>query len=612
MSSKPRRTAPLPRRTINRRFHRPRYRPPRLPAPSRRVFPRRLDRPAFKPRLPARFNSFLSLGITVGTAAILGAAFLIFESYYSTRVMPHVSVDGIALGGVSLTEAPAYLQARVAERDAQPILLRVGSQSFNVTGRQFKARYDLAPALVLAIREGHDDDTTTRIWNQLVTLIQGREYAVTGTHDPRAVDRYLARLDAAVTVQPRPAVVGLHGTHALILREPVPGHRLDRPAAARLLNRLISTRTDFSATLPLQLTGSPITHDIAQAAVDQAQYVLNRPTLFSIGTKLRGFALQPRELAKLITFTNTFDAHRRNWLVALGIDHRKLKATLAPIAAQVNRPPQPAFFQVALGSNADQDVAVPVPGIKGFVIDTDATAALILSQGPSHTVVVPILHPVSSFDVAAARKLNIDSEWGKAPTLWAGSTAQRASNIQVAADQLNNILLKPGQILSVTGVISPVTTLHGYTVDLNSIARTDISGANGGTVQVASALFQAAYRAGLPILERQQYPFLTALDGQIGYDAMAVARATGPDLQIANDTGRTLLIMAQTFPADHTVTAYVFGNSTVGRKVTVAQPAVTLNQDGSIDATISRQVSGDHAPTQDQIASHYETITAYP
>ncbi|HWE62077.1 MAG TPA: VanW family protein [Chloroflexota bacterium] len=553
----------------------------------------------------------LTLGIGLGVLVILGTAFLIFESIFSTRVNPHVSVDGIALGGISLSDAPSYLAQKEAERDLQPITLQVGSATYQVTSRQFRATYTLGPALQQAVTLGHEGDVVTRIWNQITTVVQGRDYTVTGTHDAQAVDRYLVGLNQRITVQPQSAAVGIRGNQAVVLRHPASGRRLDLPGAMRMLNGLISRRSSFSVNLPVQITVSPINGAVAQLAVDQAQALLSHPTYFSILDQIKGYELTPSQLAKLLTFHDAYDRKSRQWALALGIDRAKLRTTMAPIAAQVDRPPTGAFFTVAQTTNGDY--AVPTDGIPGRVIDTDATAPLILNQGPSHTVIVPILYPQSRFDKAQALALHFDTEESKVPTLWSGSSRARVVNIKATAGQLDNIRLNPGQILSVTGVISPAVALHGgYVPDLNTIGATDVSGVNGGTVQVASALFQAAYRAGLPIVSRTQYPFLTAFDGQIGYDAMVAARPQGPDLQIANDTKHQVLILIKPDANSQLVTAYIFNSSTVGRTVQVNTPNVTINQDGSVDVTVSRQLGGDVTPGQDQISSHYQALDPYP
>lgn len=610
MSSRPRRTVPPRPLRINRRFERPGgYRPASPDAnPARRVFRRRLARPAFRKRVQG-FQHFLSLGITLGLGVILGVALLIFESIYASRVNPNISVDGIPLGGVSLADAPAYLRHKETDRDLQPSVVRVGAESFTITNHQFRARYTLDAAVRQAMRDGHGGTPLGRLWEQIQIMVQGRDYSISGTHDRRAVARYLADLDRKISRSPRGATVGIRQGAVAIVREPLSGQRLDLPAATRKLDHLVSTRSTFTADLSVQTTGSPITHDLAQAAVDQAQALLGQPILFSAGTKIKGFELRPDQLVKLLTFTNRYDERARQWQVAVGIDDHKLRATLAPIAALVEFPPLPAYFKVEQVDGTDY--AVPNQGANGVAVDINGTAPLILAAAATHAVTVKVIYPHSTFDVRAARKLQLDTEESVAQLSWAGASNERVTNLNNAAKALDNVRLAPGQTFSVTGAVGLVTTRNHYAPGLNTLSAGDISGANGGTDQAASALFQAAFRAGLGILSRTAYPYPSTFNGPIGYDAMVVARKGGPDLQITNNTKHAMLILVDVAKREGQLTTYIFNNHGINRKVQIGEPQVTINQDGTVDAIINRQVSGDMS-TQDQIVSHYQAVDPYP
>src|ERR1035437_7823304 len=122
MSSAPRWTSPLNRRPTKRRFNRPNYRPARPAAPPRRIFQRHLERPAFRDRRVRPQDVAMLLGVFLGLIGVLCLSFLLFSSYYAQRVSPHISVDGIAMGGVALNSAPAYLRERIAQRNARPLV----------------------------------------------------------------------------------------------------------------------------------------------------------------------------------------------------------------------------------------------------------------------------------------------------------------------------------------------------------------------------------------------------------------------------------------------------------------------------------------------------------
>ncbi len=612
MSSKPRRSAVQTRPPINRRFPRPNYRTPRPVSLPRRIFPRKLDRPAFQRGGRSRpVDSFLRLGIFLGLLVFLSIATLIFEHVYADRISPHVSVGGIALGGVSLSSAPAYLQQKVDARDNLPIVLHLqlpsGDRIFEVKAKQFHSQYDLRTPLQAARADGHNGDTLTNLWNQLGTMVQGHDYAITGVHDQASVIRYLAWMDKQIDIPPIPAQVGIQNGQVAIVRHTVPGTIIDVAAAARLLSQAIDSHAVFSLSIPLLRVDPPVNDAVAQVTVDQARALLSRPTYFSSVNRIRAWYLQPSQLLHLIAFNPTY-LPGKGWTIAMQINARLLSATMAPIAAAVNRPPIPASFTVAEVNGVAS--AVPQPDGPGTAIDIKRTAQAILNAAvTNHTVVLPLLYPRAKFDQAAARALNLDTEMGSGPTELANSSPARIHDAQVAATAVSNTLLKPGEVFSLIKTLGPVIRSAGYTPGLNRIGKADISGVNSGVTQVASALFQAAYAAGLPIRSRTPYPYLTAFDGPPGMDAMLIAGRKATDLQFQNDTSHTILVSVTVY--GDRVVAYLFNNSQVQRTVHVAGPTVTLNQDGSVDTTISRVVRGD-VSKQDSVASHYDAIDSYP
>ena len=612
MNSRPRTSGPRP--PINRRFRRPTYVPTRAGAPSRRVFKRRFDRPAFERRFTKAFDSFVTLGITTGLVVILGLALLIFEAVYSDRVMPHVSVDGIALGGVSLGDAESTLLRKEDARNGLPIVLQVGDASYPVQRSQFGATYDYRRALQQAVDLGHQGAFVTKLWDQISTMINGIDYAIRGHHSEQAVANYVAQLDNRITIQPKPAQVGIKGGEVRLLHDPVPGRRLDRAVAEQRLNAVLSSHSQLQTTLPIQITGSPITHDIADATVQQAHQLLSQGIYFSAQNKIKAFVLTPQQMIKLLTFTDTFDTAQRAWVVKMGIDLPRLRATLAPIAAIVDKPPTPAYYRLVAGANGDTDYAVPEEGSPGTMLDVDVAASLIVAAAQSHQVTVPLISPHATFNQDVARKQNFDTELARVSVSLAGADNALTTNANAAAQAINEIQLQPGHTLSFTGIISPANGLKGFIPGLNAVAPTDLTGVNGGAVRVASALFQAAYQAGLPVIARTPYPYLNQYDGTTGYDALVVARHDGPDLQIVNDTKHAVLFLIQSSETQQNLKVGIFNSTDIAlRTVQVSDPQVTINSDGSVDTLVGRTLTGGgKSPTQDQFTSHYDQLDPYP
>lgn len=610
MSSRPKRNAPQTPSSINRRFARSAYRPERPKAPPRRIFPRRLDRPEFLGRRARARDMYLRLGISGGLFGVLLVTFALFEGYYSTRVNPHISVDGIPLGGVSLADVPSYVQGKLDARNNQPIILHVDDRTYQVTSTQFRAHYDPALAIAQAQNDGHTGDFVTKLWNQFNTLLSGHDYPLTGTHDPKAVQKFLDKVATDITYGPKPAEVGVVDGQVTIVHESTLGRQLDMVAARRQLNSEVDKHSSFDLNVPLQFPSSPISHDVAQQAVDQAQNLLSQPVYFSSLAKVRAWYLKPSQLVHLLTFAPRQDP-TKGWIVGIGLNTKKLAGTMAPIAAAVNHAPVPAYFKFVEAANGQPDTAVPYPDSPGLAINIKKAAqAILASPSNGHTAVIPFDHPLAKFTLADARTLNLDTLLGKGVADLTGSGRKRVANAQAASGMLDSIRLAPGQTLSVTTVITPVAKANGFVPEEGGFGlKYDISGTNGGPNQVASALFQAAYKAGLTIVQRASYPNVTTFNGLPGTDAIVHARPHGADLRFVNNTNQVILV--GTVVSNGYVTGYVFDNSATHRITATSGPIVTLNQDGTIDAQIGRTVSGDRSQ-QDHVQTHYNNISQYP
>jgi vancomycin resistance protein YoaR len=86
-----------------------------------------------------------------------------------------------------------------------------------------------------------------------------------------------------------------------------------------------------------------------------------------------------------------------------------------------------------------------------------------------------------------------------------GRTPNQCANIRRAAAVLDGIALAPGQVFSFARALGPVSADTGFVKGLairdGETARED----GGGICQVSSTLYNAALRAGLPILERRRH-----------------------------------------------------------------------------------------------------------
>ncbi len=144
---------------------------------------------------------------------------------------------------------------------------------------------------------------------------------------------------------------------------------------------------------------------------------------------------------------------------------------------------------------------------------------------------------------------------GHFSTYYPGSSDDRNFNLALAARKLCGTVVPAGGVFSFNAALGQASRENGFHQGHVFIGDRIVPGYGGGVCQVASTVYNAARRAGLPIVERHQHG-LTVPYLQPGEDATIAYGYL--DLRIRNDTGEPLrLIMSAEGPR---VTAEFFGS----------------------------------------------------
>ena len=122
-----------------------------------------------------------------------------------------------------------------------------------------------------------------------------------------------------------------------------------------------------------------------------------------------------------------------------------------------------------------------------------------------------------------------------------GGGSNREKNIERCLDTLNGSLVAPGENWNWNEVVGRCDESTGYLPASVIIGSDVVQSAGGGICNVATAVFNAAYEAGLPIVERTNHSIYQP-NYPLGRDA-AVSWEY-PTLVFTNDTARYILVTA--------------------------------------------------------------------
>jgi vancomycin resistance protein VanW len=152
-----------------------------------------------------------------------------------------------------------------------------------------------------------------------------------------------------------------------------------------------------------------------------------------------------------------------------------------------------------------------------------------------------------------ARALDAPMLIGHFTTDYPHSAPDRNFNMALAMSKLRGTVVPAGGVFSFNGTIGDANRANGYRKGRVFVGDRIVEGYGGGICQVASTLYNAAVRAGLPMVERHLHgltvPYLTpGEDATISYGAL--------DLSFRNDTGGPLFIWGEAVGGRVTVDIY--------------------------------------------------------
>ena len=150
---------------------------------------------------------------------------------------------------------------------------------------------------------------------------------------------------------------------------------------------------------------------------------------------------------------------------------------------------------------------------------------------------------------------------GSCTTSLKGSSSNRIQNIQIAISKINQLVLYPGQEVSMNEVFLPRTRANGYKEAGAYLDGKTVQALGGGICQASSTIYNAAMNSGLTITERHPHSMPVSYL-PLGMDA---AISSGlKDLKIRNDYPFPVLFEGYTEGKKVTVNIYTNESLTAG------------------------------------------------
>jgi len=477
---------------------------------------------------PPRRSRMLVLAAVVAVWALLYVGDLIL----SLGAVPRgVTVAGVVVGGLGTQEAEERLRAEIEPRTTGPVAVTVGGVRSELDPRAAGLEVDWLATLDQAGVQPLNPIT------RITSFFTDREVEVVTSADEQMLTAALEQLAPVVDRAPVEGHVRFDGTSPVPV-DPVAGQRLDVPAAVEVLQQ--QWTIGRSVDLPL-IVLDPITDpEDVLAAIDQVA----RPAVSASVTVLGEGGTQATITPSVIAAALSFRAEPRGGL-APEINPMIITEAVKPQLAASEKLGRDASLDFTSGT------PVVVPSQDGRGIDYEATLKDLLDvltgTGPRRITAIYADQPaeLSTAELGGLGITGLISEFQTG-----GFKADSGLNIKRAAEQINGMIVEPGETFSLNGATAPRNAANGY-IEAGIIADGHPSrGVGGGVSQVATTVYNAAYFAGMTDVAHKEHSFYISRY-PAGREATVFEGSI--DLKFRNDNPTGVLIQTEWTPSSLTI-----------------------------------------------------------
>ena len=481
-----------------------------------------------------------------------------WQFWHANRIYAGVSIGGVPIGGMTRAAAVAELRETLPTYPLPPVSLYSDQQQWPLPTDQIDATYDPIDAANRAYLLGRQGTFSQRLAQQIRLAVRGHDLTPPLDYDVTDL-RYVVSQIAGDVRRPGRAQTQV----GEIVVPAQPGLDVDEDATLSMLANALETRANDAhirvplATLPLDPPAQ-----IARIAADPDALLSQPPLPLRLVDSRFGLdlALDPNVVNRFV-FTR----------VPLRVDLDELERYLIALADDLFVPSRDARLRF----NPDTGgVTIIQSSQVGRELDVDATGAAIqtalVNGATSAELVMRSLEP--AVDMNRVAEMGIRELVASGTTYFAGSSAARIRNIEVAAEKFKGVVIPPGETFSFNRFVEDVTAANGFEDSAIIWGDRTAIGVGGGVCQVSTTIFRAAYQAGLPIVERYNHGYVVSWYGEPGMDATIYTPTV--DFRFRNDTDAFLLVDPEVDAVGGSMTFNLYGTKPA-RQVTISEPLIT-------------------------------------
>ncbi len=489
---------------------------------------------------------YLTAGVPLGLLLLLVAVWGIDTTVSGDRVMRGVTIAGTPADGLDRSEIQALASDLTSQLGEQPVTVAMGDTSAESDPVTLGVRVDADALSEQALNARRDGFFVGRPFRWLGSFFSDHDIEPPHAIDDEAVDAATSELIDTYLAKPIEPTLEI-SDDVLTVDPGIDGATFTPDQLRGALPAMMELGPPFALTIAPDVL-EPEVDTVALEAVAAAANASTEPGL-TIKVLDDAVAIGPAQLRTWVDL-DTEGAEPR-WQ----LDERRMLADLAPAFPTLGGADQRAHFEISDGRPiiipASESLSCCEPG-----------AALLVHEALQAASPEVVLEPtITSGDegAAALEALGIIEEVSAFSTNHK-CCENRVTNIHLMADLVRGTIVRPGETFSLNGHVGERTLAKGF-VPGGAIAQGVLEDQVGGGVsQFATTIFNAAFFAGMELVEYQSHSLYFS---RYPRGREATVSWPKPDFRFRNDTPYGVLIWPTYTDTSISVTFYSTKNITV-------------------------------------------------
>ena len=515
-----------------------------------------------------------------------------YHLYYANKIVPGVELAGIKIGGLTYTQA----LEKVSQKESQTEkVLKLWAQDapqsqgkiYQIKSNDIELKYNWEAGVARAFEVGRTGNLFADNKDKIAGLFKPLKINAKYSYNKDLLGGEIAEIRSGVNIPSVSAKMALNTDGKLEIVPEIYGKSLDEEKMYTVIRSGFDNLDFDQKPLEVENSNPQFTKQDLEKVLNDTQKLVAREIELKSGDKT--YTLEPTDLLRLVKFSP------REGKVQISLDKAELEKVIQDVGVELNKLPLGQVVSIKDGRVQEFKIIQNGLEINKDKFEDDFKTMFFDNNGKL-TMEIPLNEVKTSKN---GSEYGIFSLLGTGVSKFTGSAQPRITNLTLAAQRTNGVLVPPGNEYSFNQAVGEISAKTGYAIAYIISQGRTVLGEGGGVCQTSTTLFRAILNAGLPITSRHPHAYRVGyyeIESPVGFDASVYQPSL--DLKFKNDTPGYVLIQSSADLVANTLEFKIYGTPD-GRKVEISEsklynvsapPAPLYQDDPTLAKGIIRQV----------------------